>query len=45
MWEMAKICGKWLKYLTNGVNMCELTQRFGKWLKHLGNGFDIHGMA
>ena len=45
MWETAKICGKWLKYLTNGVNMWELSQRFGKWLKHMGNGFDIHGMA
>ena len=19
MWEMARICGKWLKYLTNGL--------------------------
>ena len=45
---MKQICGKWLKYVEhglNGVNMCELTQRFGKWLKHLGNGFDIRGMA
>ena len=28
MLEMAKIYGKWLKYLTNGLNMWELTQRF-----------------
>ena len=25
MWEMAKICGKWLKYLTIGLNMLEMT--------------------
>ena len=42
MWEMAQICGKWLKYLTNGLNMQELTQRFwemakifGKWLRYM----------
>ena len=33
MWEMAKICGKWLKYLANGLINQEMTQRFGKWLK------------
>ena len=38
---MAKICGKWLKYLRKGLNMWEMTQRFGKWLKYLGNGLDI----
>ena len=25
LWEMAKIYGKCLKYLTNGLNMWELT--------------------
>ena len=25
MWEMAKMCLKWLKYLTNGLNLWELT--------------------
>ena len=25
MWEMAKTCAKWLKYLTNGLNMWEMT--------------------
>ena len=45
MWEMAKICVKWLKYLTNALNMWEVTQRFGKWLKYLGNGLDILGTA
>ena len=23
--EMAKICGKWLKYLRNGLNIWEMT--------------------
>ena len=45
MWEMAKICGKWRKYLTIGLNMWEMTLRFGKWLKYLGNGLDIWGTA
>ena len=43
MWEMAKICGKWLKYLTNGFINWEMSYRFGKWLNHLGNGLDIWG--
>ena len=30
--EMAKVCVKWLKYLRNGLNMFEMTQRFGKFL-------------
>ena len=25
MWEMDKICGKWLKHLTKGLNMQEMT--------------------
>ena len=25
LWEMAKICVKWLKYLTNGLIMWEIT--------------------
>ena len=45
MWEMAKICGKWLKYLTNGLINCKTTQRFGKWLKYFGNGLDTWGTA
>ena len=35
---MAQIYAKWLKYLTNGLNMWESTQRFWKWLKYLENG-------
>ena len=32
--KMAKICWKWVKYLTNGLIMWEMTQRLGKWLKY-----------
>ena len=42
MWEMIQIYWKWLKYLTNGLNVWELTQRFsemskifGKWLRYM----------
>ena len=45
MWEVTQICGKWLiyvwkllNYLTNGLIMWKLTQRFGKFSKDLGNG-------
>ena len=38
LFEIAKICGKWLKYLINGLNMWEMTCVFGKWLKYLRNG-------
>ena len=44
---MTKICGKWLKhvlkwlnYLTNGLKMWTMTQRFCKWPKYLGNELD-----
>ena len=42
MWEMAKICLKWLNYLS--INW-EMIYRFGKWQKYLGNGVDIWGRA
>ena len=45
VWEMAKICGKWLKYLANGLINQEMTQRFGKWPRYLGNGLDTWGTA
>ena len=41
MWEMAKICGKWLKYLRKGKNMWEMTYICGKWIKYVGNGLSI----
>ena len=34
LWEMAKICGKWLKYLTNGLINREMTWRFGTYMGH-----------
>ena len=49
---MTQICGKWLKYvwkslnyLTNGLKMWKMTQRFGKWPKYLGNGLGTWGTA
>ena len=49
---MTYICGKWLKYvrkwlnyLTNGLKMYKMTQRFGKWPKYLGNGLDTWDIA
>ena len=46
--EMAKIYGKWLNYLTNGLNIWELTQRFWemakrfvKWLRYMGHSLSI----
>ena len=44
---MTQICGKRLKYVRNGLNyltdglkMWKMTQRFGKFPKYLGNGLD-----
>ena len=56
---MTYICGKWLKYvvkslkyLTNGLNMWELTKRFRemakifvKWLRYIWHGLSIRGTA
>ena len=48
LWEIAKIYGKWLKYLTSGLNMWELTYRFwemakifGKRVRYMGHGLSI----
>ena len=45
---MAKIFGKWLKYLKNGSNMWEFTyifwemaKRLVKWLTYMGHGLSI----
>ena len=45
MWEMATICGKWLKYLTSDFINREIIKRFGKWPKYLGNSLDTSGTA
>ena len=49
---MTSVCGKWLKYvgkwlnyLTNGLKMWKMTQRFLKWEKYLGNGLDTWNTA
>ena len=49
MWEMTKICGKWLNYLTNCLYMWKLTQRywemakiFVKWLIYMGQNLSIY---
>ena len=49
---MTWICGKYLKYvvkylnyLTNGLNMWKITQRFCKFPKYLGNFLDTWDMA
>ena len=38
LFQIAKMCMKWLKYLINGLNMWEMTYIVGKWLKYLRNG-------
>ena len=45
---MPKICGEWLNYLTNDLNMWELSQRFwemakifGKFLWYMDHGLSI----
>ena len=45
---MPKICGKWLNYLTNGLNMFKLAERFwemakifGIWLRYVAHGLSI----
>ena len=54
--EIAKICGKWLKYLINGFNMWEVTYIFAKYicemppvfekrLNYVGNDLDVWEMS
>ena len=40
-----KYVGKSLSYLTNGLKMWKMTQRFVKWPKYLGNGLDTWDKA
>ena len=40
-----KYVGKWLNYLTNGLKMWKMTQRFVKWPKYLGNFLDTSDTA
>ena len=47
MWEMAKICAKWLKfdkrikYVRNNLQIWEMAKLFGKWLRFIGHGLSI----
>ena len=34
-----------IQYLTNGLKMWKMTQRFVKWPKYFSNGLDIWGTA
>ena len=42
---MTQSYGKWLNYLTNGLKMWKMTQRFMKCPKYFGNGLDTWGTA
>ena len=52
IWETAKLCGKWLRSVGNGSDMCgndliiwQTAWKCGKWLWDLGNGQNIFEMA
>ena len=42
---MPNLCGKWLNYLTNGLNMWELTWRFLEMAKIIGKRYMLHGLS
>ena len=39
--NMASMCGKRLRYITNGITMLEMTLEFEKRLIYVGYGFSI----
>ena len=48
IWEMTKICGKWLRYLANGLinwendlKIWEMAKIFGKLLRFMGHRLSI----
>ena len=41
IWEMAKIFGKWPKYLGNGLDTLDTALVFEKRLYYVGNGLRI----
>ena len=48
MWGMAKICGKWLRYLANALinwendlKIWEMAKIFRKLLRYMGHGLSI----
>ena len=40
---MAKICGKWRRYLGIGLSVSETAKIFGKWRRSVGNGSKMWG--
>ena len=47
MWEMAKICGKWLRYLAKGLINWENDLKIGEMAKILGklHRYMWHGLS
>ena len=39
------MCGKWLKYVGNGLNMLEIPYICEIWLMYVGNNLDMSEMA
>ena len=45
IWEMAKIFGKWLRYMGHGFSIREAALLCWKWLKNLTNGLNMWEMT
>ena len=49
IWEMAKIIGKWLRYMVHGLSIWETAwlswKGLDKWLKYVGNDVYIWEIA
>ena len=43
IWEMAKIIGKWLRYMVHGLSIWETAWLSWKCLKNLTNGSNMYG--
>ena len=43
IWEMTKICGKWLRYMGHGLSISESAKLCGKWLTSVANGSNLWG--
>ena len=45
IWEMAKIFGKWLRYMGHGLSIRQAAFLCWKWLKNLTNGLNMWEMT
>ena len=45
IWEMAKIFGKWHRYMGHGLSISEAALLCWKWLKNLTNGLNMWEMT